>query len=82
MRELADADELDRLYGVLVHRSWAFHAIADPDGPDSWDHPVTGTGMDSGLVFECRWVPLDRCPPLWGKADPLVDKLRRSIQEA
>jgi len=80
--ELADADEVDRMYGVLVHRTWAFHAVADPDGPDSWDHHVTGSGMDSSLVFECRWVPLDECPPLWGKADPLVEKLRRSIQEA
>jgi ADP-ribose pyrophosphatase YjhB (NUDIX family) len=26
---LADADEFDRLYGVLVHRSWAFHAVVE-----------------------------------------------------
>ncbi|HET7856046.1 MAG TPA: NUDIX domain-containing protein, partial [Gaiellaceae bacterium] len=80
--ELADADEVDRLYGVLAHRTWAFHARADAHGPDRWDHPVTGTGMDSGLVFVCRWVPVEECPPLWGKADPLVEKLRRSIGKA
>ena len=82
VRELADAEEVDRLYGALVHRTWAFHARADAKGPDRWDHPVTGTGMDSGLVFACRWVPLDDCPPLWGKADPLAERLRRSITEA
>jgi len=42
---------------------------------------VTGTGMDSGLVYLCRWVPLDDCPPLWGDVDPLVERLRVSITE-
>ena len=80
--ELADADEVERLYGIFKHRSWAFHVVADAGGPDSWDHSATGSGMDSGLVFACRWVPLDECPPLWGRADPLVEKLRGSIQAA
>ena len=79
--ELADADEVDRLYGFFAHRSWAYHLVADAGGRDSWDHSATGTGMDSGLVFSCRWVPVDECPPLWGRADPLVEKLRRSIQD-
>jgi hypothetical protein len=37
--------------------------------------------MDAGLVFVCRWVPLDEAPPLWGKPDPLVERLRMSIPE-
>jgi 8-oxo-dGTP pyrophosphatase MutT (NUDIX family) len=77
--ELADADEFERLYGPGAHRSWAFHAVADGADQDSWEHLVSGTGMDSGLVFVCRWVPLDDCPPLWGEPDPLVERLRRSI---
>jgi ADP-ribose pyrophosphatase YjhB (NUDIX family) len=77
--ELADADEFTQLFGPSAHRSWAFHAVAKAGGPDKWEHSVSGTGMDAGLVFLCRWVPLDACPPLWGKADPLVEKLRRSI---
>jgi ADP-ribose pyrophosphatase YjhB (NUDIX family) len=80
--ELADADEVDRLYGVLVHRSWAFHAVVDGGGPDAWDHQVAGTGMDAGMVFPCRWLPLKDRPLLWGKPDPLVEKLRMSIGEA
>lgn len=77
--ELADADEFERLFGPGAHRSWAFHALADAAGPDRWEHLVSGTGMDSGLVFLCRWVPLDDCPPLWGERDPLVEQLKRSI---
>ena len=80
--ELADADETDRLYGVHAHRSWALHAVADREGPDAWDHHVTGTGMDAGMVFQCRWVPLEDRPLLWGKPDPLVERLLMSIPEA
>jgi 8-oxo-dGTP diphosphatase len=78
--ELADADEFERLFGPGAHRSWAFHAVADATGPDEWEHLVSGTGMDSGLVFLCRWAPLDDCPPLWGERDPLVERLERSIR--
>jgi 8-oxo-dGTP pyrophosphatase MutT (NUDIX family) len=80
--ELADAEEFERLYGPGAHQSHAFHAIAPSGGPDEWEHYVGGTGMDSRFVFECRWVALDDCPPLWGSDDPLVEKLRRSIQDA
>jgi ADP-ribose pyrophosphatase YjhB (NUDIX family) len=78
---LAEPDEHDRLHGRGAHATTAFHAVADPGGPDAWAHDVSGTGMDVGLVYECRWVPLDHCPPLWGKPDPLVEKLRRSISQ-
>jgi ADP-ribose pyrophosphatase YjhB (NUDIX family) len=77
--ELAGPDEFARLYGPGAHESHALHAHAEPGGPDEWEHSVTGTGMDAGLVFECRWVPLEDCPPLWGKPDPLVERLQRSI---
>jgi ADP-ribose pyrophosphatase YjhB (NUDIX family) len=81
LTQLADADEFERVYGAGAHRSWALHAVADAEGAHEWEHPVTGSGMDAGLVYVCRWVPLEECPPLWGKADPLVEKLRRSITE-
>jgi ADP-ribose pyrophosphatase YjhB (NUDIX family) len=78
---LASPEEHNAVHGGDAHETTAFHAVADPGGPPSWAHPVTGTGMDVGLVFECRWVPIEECPPLWGKPDPLVEKLLRSIQE-
>jgi ADP-ribose pyrophosphatase YjhB (NUDIX family) len=77
---LASPKEHNEAHGPGAHETTAFHATA-AGGPDSWDHSVTGTGMDVGLVYECRWVPLDECPPLWGRTDPLVEKLRRSITE-
>jgi ADP-ribose pyrophosphatase YjhB (NUDIX family) len=80
--ELADPRKFEQLYGPGAHESHAFHAVAEAGGPDNWEHHVTGTGMDAGFVFLCRWVPLDDCPPLWGEADPLVEELRRSITRA
>jgi ADP-ribose pyrophosphatase YjhB (NUDIX family) len=76
---LADADEFEQLFGLGAHRSYALHAEA-ADDRDEWRHAVGGTGADAGFTYHCRWVPLDDCPPLWGRADPLVDKLRRSIK--
>jgi 8-oxo-dGTP pyrophosphatase MutT (NUDIX family) len=79
--ELADAAEFARLYGPGAHESHALHAVTNAETPDAWDHHVTGTGMDAGIVYPCRWVSLDECPPLWGRADPLVETLRQSMTE-
>lgn len=80
VRELADANEFARLFGPRKNESHAFHAEADSDSGE-WAHPVAGSGADAGMIHLCRWVPLDECPPLWGKPDPLVEELRRSITE-
>ena len=81
--ELADADEFSRLYGAHEYRSWALRAVVEDDGPDEWEHAVTGTGMDAGMVFPCRWIPLDgELPPIWGRPDPLAERLRASITES
>jgi 8-oxo-dGTP pyrophosphatase MutT (NUDIX family) len=79
--ELADAAEFARLYGPGAHESHAFHAVTDAETPGAWEHHVTGTGMDAGIVYPCRWVPLETCPPLWGKPDPLAERLRESLTE-
>ena len=80
--ELADAEEFARIFGPAVaHESHAFHAVTDAATPAAWQHAITGTGMDAGMIYPCRWVRLDECPPLWGKLDPLVEKLREPIAE-
>jgi ADP-ribose pyrophosphatase YjhB (NUDIX family) len=75
--QLADGEEFERLYGVGAHESFAFHAVADGESPDQWEHPVTGTGSDAGLTYLCRWVPLRRDLRLWGRRDPLLERLVR-----
>jgi ADP-ribose pyrophosphatase YjhB (NUDIX family) len=81
VEELADARAFEQLYGRGVHETYVFHLVTEAETPDAWEHHVTGTGMDAGLVYACRWVPVDDCPPLWGKVDPLVERLRMSISE-
>jgi len=83
VRELAGPAEIARLYNLTSgQENHAFHAVTDLETPAAWEHRVTGSGMDSAFVFRCRWVSLDDCPPLWGKPDPLVERLRAPITEA
>lgn len=81
VRELAGPDEIARLYDTAGHENHAFHAVTDTETPESWEHQVTGTGMDSRLVMRCRWASLDEPLLLWGRPDPLVERVRGSITE-
>jgi 8-oxo-dGTP pyrophosphatase MutT (NUDIX family) len=82
IRELAGPEEVARLHGIGGNESHAFHAVTDAETPAEWEHAVGGTGMDSQFVFRCRWVPLDEPPLLWGKPDPLLERVRMSIDES
>ena len=81
VRELADAAEFARLFGVGAHESHVLHAATETETPPTWEHQVAGTGMDSGFVYTCRWVPVDERPLLWGKPDPLLELLLVSMDE-
>ena len=78
---LADAAEFEELYGRGDHESRAFHAVPTRDTPDAWTHRVSGTGMDAGMAMPCRWVALEERPLLWGRLDPLVERLLMSITD-
>jgi len=78
---LADAAEFADLFGPGNHQSWAFHAVPTGQTPDVWTHTVSGTGMDAGMAMPCRWVALEARPLLWGKVDPLVERLLMSITD-
>jgi ADP-ribose pyrophosphatase YjhB (NUDIX family) len=82
VRELAGPEELERLHGTGANESFAFHAVTDTETPAEWKHEVGGTGMDSQFVFRCRWVPLGEPTLLWGKPDPLLERVRMSIDES
>jgi 8-oxo-dGTP pyrophosphatase MutT (NUDIX family) len=81
--KLADGAEFELMFGrgSHGHESHAFHAVTDAQTPAEWTHHITGTGMDAGIAVRCRWVALDDRPLIWGKADPLVERLRASIAE-
>jgi len=82
LSKLADGAEFERLFGPGAHESHAFHAVSSAETPEEWTHHVTGTGMDAGMAMPCRWVPLEDRPLIWGKPDPLVERLLVSIEDA
>ncbi len=51
------------------------HLQAPSDGPDSWEHTVTGEGHDGGMVFLCRWEPLPLEFELAGDQGQFLDRL-------
>lgn len=79
--QLADGAEFERLYGAGAHESFAFHVTADDVRPDEWEHAVTGSGADAGFSYLCRWVPLQADFPLWGRRDPLLERLVKTIDQ-
>jgi 8-oxo-dGTP pyrophosphatase MutT (NUDIX family) len=46
-----------------------FFELTTGDQRDEWEHVVVGDGGDHGLVFACRFVPLQGLPPLAGDED-------------
>jgi 8-oxo-dGTP pyrophosphatase MutT (NUDIX family) len=46
-----------------------FFELSTEEPRDEWEHVVHGGGKDRGLVFLCRFVPLDDAPQLITDAD-------------
>jgi ADP-ribose pyrophosphatase YjhB (NUDIX family) len=64
LRELAHVTR--RQGDGRVYETHYFHVETD-DPRNAWDHVVHGNGDDAGLVFVCRFVPLDPLPELAGR---------------
>ena len=48
-----------------------FFELSTDETRDAWEHVVHGGGEDRGLVFLCRFVPLEPLPDLIADADLL-----------
>jgi 8-oxo-dGTP pyrophosphatase MutT (NUDIX family) len=66
MRELGT---LDAIAPKGEPRRNHFFALSTDDTRDEWEHVVHGGGGDDGLVFVCRFVPLEPAPELIADAD-------------
>ncbi len=67
VRELGFADTLGPRRGDP--RRNIFFALSTDESRDEWEHVVHGGGGDDGLVFVCRFVPVNALPPLAGDED-------------
>jgi len=55
--------------GPLERQDWYLFAMTPTDElPDSWTHTVQGDGIDRGMQYGYRWIPLDADAP--GKFEP------------
>jgi 8-oxo-dGTP pyrophosphatase MutT (NUDIX family) len=63
-----------RLGDGKVYESHYFQLETD-DPRDEWEHLVHGDGDDAGLVFLCRFVPLEPLPILAGRQGEFLDRL-------
>jgi len=50
---------------VGTYETHYFH-LETGDPREAWEHEVSGTGDDAGLVFSCRFVPRTPAPQLAG----------------
>jgi ADP-ribose pyrophosphatase YjhB (NUDIX family) len=60
--------------GVLYESHYVHCETEEPR--DAWEHLVHGSGDDAGLVFSCRFVPLDPAPLLAGRQGEFLRELR------
>ena len=53
-----------------------FELTLTAECPDAWEHVVASSGGDDGLVFCCRWAPLDSELDLWPNQARGLEELR------
>jgi ADP-ribose pyrophosphatase YjhB (NUDIX family) len=74
-RVLRELGQVTRRQGDgKVYESHYFQLETD-DPRDAWEHVVRGDGDDAGLVFQCRFVPLEPLPELAGRQAEFLDAL-------
>ncbi|MFV2086801.1 NUDIX hydrolase [Micromonospora sp. LOL_021] len=56
-------------------RTTYFHLRAPSEAPDTWQHTVTGSGLDSELRVACRFVPLPLRSHLADDQDALLGSI-------
>lgn len=59
-----------------MHHRHYYQLHFEEDGPDFFQHIVTGHGEDENLVFDYYWVQIDELPALIAKHDEMVDSLK------
>jgi 8-oxo-dGTP diphosphatase len=68
--------ELERPVRPAKYENHAFEVRIEGGGPaDAWEHVVSGTGDDAGLVFRYRWEPIRPDLHLFNHPDPILSDL-------
>ena len=56
----------------VMHERNIFHLTYIGEVRNEWDVCVSGSGSDQGMVFRCRWVPVNNLPALAAAQDEAI----------
>lgn len=63
LRELAEETgvvSVELVQGAMQRHEWELFLIRPTaELPTSWTHTAVGSAAETGMVFRCRWVPVD-----------------------
>ncbi|WP_252504238.1 NUDIX domain-containing protein [Sporosarcina sp. Marseille-Q4943] len=57
----------------VIHERNVFHLTYIGEDEHEWDTCVKSTGKDNGMIFHCRWMPVNDLPALAAGQDELID---------
>ncbi|MGG0670556.1 NUDIX domain-containing protein [Lederbergia citrisecunda] len=57
----------------VIHERNIFHLTFIGGEETEWDTIVNSTGKDNGMIFHCRWVPVNDLPTLAASQDEAID---------
>lgn len=57
----------------VVHERTIFHLTYTGEEKPEWDNMVEGDGVDKGMIFHCKWIPVKDLPRLAAEQDTEID---------
>lgn len=57
----------------IIHERNIFHLTFIGEDETEWDTCVSGNGKDTGMIFRCRWIPVDKLPALAAGQDEAIE---------
>ncbi|MBB4825529.1 8-oxo-dGTP pyrophosphatase MutT (NUDIX family) [Sporosarcina luteola] len=57
----------------VIYERNIFHLAYTGSQEEAWENCVHSDGKDDGLIFCCRWIPMDQLPSLARRQDEAID---------
>ncbi|WP_262177057.1 NUDIX hydrolase [Saccharococcus sp. Marseille-Q5394] len=57
----------------VIHERNIFHLTYIGEDESEWDTCVNSTGKDNGMIFHCRWIPVNELPELAASQDKALE---------
>lgn len=57
----------------VIHERTIFQLTFIGEEKPEWDNPVLGDGVDEGMIFHCKWIPVQDLPTLAAEQDTEIE---------